>query len=279
MREINCNIIRDLLPSYVDDICSGDSRCLVEEHLENCEQCRTQLELLKGTVLTDEQGEQERISYLKKIKRHYEKGVVSLVFLTLTLIGGALYMVNHYGAIGGNVLYVILPVFLIAAYCLMPDNPLAARRSKMSGMLVAGSILASVLTVVYYGYAVFYFCQDTFNDMAETGLFGVPLRETGPYLEKRLFLMLIVQLITFILSNILILGGYRMHKSICGLTITGYWLTTGYLCILHNMSTVEGLYQLLAKMTGYLMVEGIVFSVAACILGKKVLKQVLGAER
>ena len=91
MREINCNIIRDLLPSYVDDICSEDSRHLIEEHLESCEQCRTQLELLKDTTLIDEQGEQKQIFYLKKIKRHYEKGLVSLVFLTLILIGGALY--------------------------------------------------------------------------------------------------------------------------------------------------------------------------------------------
>ncbi|MEZ3445476.1 MAG: zf-HC2 domain-containing protein [Lachnospiraceae bacterium] len=279
MREINCNIIRDLLPSYVDDICSEDSRHLIEEHLESCEQCRTQLELLKDTTLIDEQGEQKQIFYLKKIKRHYEKGLVSLVFLTLILIGGALYMVNHYGALGGNMLYMILPVFLIAAYCLMPDNPLAPRRLKFSGMLVAGSILASVLSIAYYGYAIFYFCRDTLNDITGTGPFGVPLNETGPYLEKRLILMLIVQLIIFILSNILIFGGYRIHKSIYGFTITGFWLITGYLCTLRNMSTMEELYQLLAKMTGYLMIEGIVFSMAACIFGKKVLKQVSGAER
>lgn len=286
MREINCNIIRDLLPSYVDDICSEDSRHLIEEHLESCEQCRTQLQLLRDTTLTDEQGEQKRISYLKKIKRHYEKELISLVFLTLILIGGALYMVNHYGALGGNMLYMILPVFLIAAYCLVPDNPLASRRLKFSGMLVAGSILASVLAIAYYGYAVFYFSRDMLDGitetgpfgMAETGPFGVPLIETGPYLEKRLILMLIVQLIIFILSNILIFGGYRIHKSIYGFTITGFWLITGYLCTLRNMSTMEELYQLLAKMTGCLMIEGIVFSMAACIFGKKVLKQVTSVE-
>lgn len=279
MREINCNIIRDLLPSYVDDICSEDSRHLIEKHLESCEQCHTQLQLLRDTTLTDEQGEQKRISYLKKIKRHYEKGLVSLVFLTLILIGGLLYMVNHYGAIKGNVLYMILPVFLIATYCLMPGNPLAPRRSKFSGMLVTGSILTSVLAIAYYGFAVFYFGRDTLNGIAETGPFGVPLSETGLYLEKRLIFMLIVQLIIFILSNILIFSGYRIHKSIYGLTITGFWLITGYLCSLHNMATVEGLYQLLAKMTGYLIIEGIVFSVAASIFMKKVLKQVWGAER
>lgn len=278
MREINCNIIRDLLPSYVDDICSEDSRHLIEEHLEGCEQCRTHLKLLKDTTLTDEQGEQKQIFYLKKIKRHYEKGLVSLVFLTLMLIGGALYMVNHYGAIRGNVLYMILPVFLITAYCLMPDNPLAPRRLKFSGMLVTGSILTSVLAIAYYGYAVFYFCRDMLDGITEIGPFGVPLNETGPYLEKRLILMLIAQLILFILANILIFSGYRIHKSIYGFTITGFWLITGYLCSLHNMSAVEGLYQLLTSMTGYLILEGFVFSVAACILVKKVLKQVSGAE-
>lgn len=272
MKEISCNIIRDLLPSYVDDICSGDSRCLVEGHLGNCEQCRKQLELLKDTTLIDEQGEQKRISCLKKIKRHYEKGLISLVFLTLMLIGGALYMVNHYGLVGGNVLYMILPVFLIAAYCLMPGNPLVSRRLRFSGALVAGSILASVLTIVYYGYAVFCFCRNMLNDLVETGPFGVPWNETGPYLEKRLVLMLIVQLTIFILSNMLIFGGYRIHKSIYGLTITGFWLATGYLCILHNMSVAEGLYQLLAAVTGYLILEGLVISVAACIFAKRVLE-------
>jgi len=38
---ISCEIIRDLLPLYVDDVCSDDSRELVEHHLRDCESCRT----------------------------------------------------------------------------------------------------------------------------------------------------------------------------------------------------------------------------------------------
>ncbi|MDE7418052.1 MAG: zf-HC2 domain-containing protein, partial [Lachnospiraceae bacterium] len=119
MKGINCNIIRDLLPSYVDNICSEDSRCLIEEHISDCEQCRTQLELLKATELIDEQGEQKRISCLKKIKRHYDKGIISLVFLTLMVIGGFQFMVYHYELIGSKIFYIIFPLFLIATYCLM----------------------------------------------------------------------------------------------------------------------------------------------------------------
>lgn len=38
--KINCGIAEDLLPLYVDGICTQGSRQAVEEHLKNCEMCR-----------------------------------------------------------------------------------------------------------------------------------------------------------------------------------------------------------------------------------------------
>lgn len=35
-----CNIIRDILPLYVEDMVSEDTASFVEEHLENCAECR-----------------------------------------------------------------------------------------------------------------------------------------------------------------------------------------------------------------------------------------------
>lgn len=35
-----CEIIRDLLPIYIDDCCSESSRIFVEEHLRECEECK-----------------------------------------------------------------------------------------------------------------------------------------------------------------------------------------------------------------------------------------------
>lgn len=269
MKEINCNIIRDLLPSYVDCICSEDSRRLIEEHISGCEQCRTQLELLKSTELTDEQGEQKRITCLKKIKRHYDKGMVSLVFLTLMVIGGYLFMMYNYELVGSLLFYMIFPFMLIAAYCLTPDSPLSDKRSKLSGILVTGSILMSIFMMLYY--AAFVFRCNMSIGKVEIEPFGIPLNEAGPYLEKRLVFVAVIQLGIFILSNILVFHGYRIHKSIYGLTLTGIWLAAGYIGTLHNLSTVEGIYRSLATMTIYLTIEGVVFSIAAHIFSKKVL--------
>ena len=43
MAKIPCEIIRDLLPLYQDDICSEKSRNAIEEHIKECESCRTYL--------------------------------------------------------------------------------------------------------------------------------------------------------------------------------------------------------------------------------------------
>jgi hypothetical protein len=43
----NCDVVRDLLPLYLDDICSESSRKCVEDHIRECENCRNLLQELK----------------------------------------------------------------------------------------------------------------------------------------------------------------------------------------------------------------------------------------
>ena len=40
---ITCDVIQDLMPSYVDGILSEDSQALVKEHMEACKECRKML--------------------------------------------------------------------------------------------------------------------------------------------------------------------------------------------------------------------------------------------
>lgn len=37
---MKCEIIRDLMPLYLDDVCSAETKQVVEEHLDECEECR-----------------------------------------------------------------------------------------------------------------------------------------------------------------------------------------------------------------------------------------------
>ena len=42
-----CNIIRDLLPLYAENMVSDDTKVFVEEHLKNCSECRAEHEQMK----------------------------------------------------------------------------------------------------------------------------------------------------------------------------------------------------------------------------------------
>jgi len=42
--KVTCEIIEDLLPLYLDDVCSTQSRQAVEQHLRECEKCRSVFE-------------------------------------------------------------------------------------------------------------------------------------------------------------------------------------------------------------------------------------------
>ena len=46
---MDCNVIKDLLPLYVDECCSEESVRLVAEHLDVCESCRKMYDQMRET--------------------------------------------------------------------------------------------------------------------------------------------------------------------------------------------------------------------------------------
>ena len=85
----SCEIIGDLLPLYLDEVCSPASKALVEEHLCQCSGCSALLQSLKK----EEQQEKLIQSQTARIvKRHRQKefsGAIKAVskrFLILVLV-------------------------------------------------------------------------------------------------------------------------------------------------------------------------------------------------
>ena len=75
MSKISCNVIKDLMPLYVDEVASGETRRLVEEHLADCEKCREVLQRMAGEVAipVSREAEQEEIAFLTKVKNAIRK--------------------------------------------------------------------------------------------------------------------------------------------------------------------------------------------------------------
>ena len=93
--KLSCNVIRDLLPLYAENLTSEESNALVDEHLCGCDECAKQLGILKKAqaipVETDAPG-------LKKIRKAIVRrrvlAVTMAVMLVITLVLGATFIVN-----------------------------------------------------------------------------------------------------------------------------------------------------------------------------------------
>ena len=43
MNKITCNVIKDILPLYIDGVVSEDTQKIVDEHLAECSLCRDEM--------------------------------------------------------------------------------------------------------------------------------------------------------------------------------------------------------------------------------------------
>ena len=49
---MNCNIIGDLLPLYIDECCSEETKVLVESHIDSCSHCKVMLAQMRQEIGT-----------------------------------------------------------------------------------------------------------------------------------------------------------------------------------------------------------------------------------
>ena len=71
MNKIPCEVIRDLFPSYIDELTSKVTNDIIEEHNKNCPECAKILESMKEPHIEANiiENEKKEIDFLKKNKK------------------------------------------------------------------------------------------------------------------------------------------------------------------------------------------------------------------
>ncbi len=82
--DLSCEVVRDLLPSYLDGVASGETKAAVERHMEKCPDCRETLRRMKEPESVA-QPEEKEIDYLKKVRRRNSRKVTVIVSVVVLL--------------------------------------------------------------------------------------------------------------------------------------------------------------------------------------------------
>ena len=87
--DLTCGVVRDLLPSYVENLLGEESRQAVDRHLENCPDCAAKKDAMSAPAGEAAETAKE-VDFLKRVKKGTLKKIALAVVCTAVVLMGAL---------------------------------------------------------------------------------------------------------------------------------------------------------------------------------------------
>lgn len=162
-----CEIVRDLLPLYVDDACSEASREIIDEHLKDCAGCAEYLEAIRASEAEGELKD-EMAQVIRHQARRFKRrsAAAGSVVSSLFMVPIALCLIVTSGLTLSWV-WVVAAGMLVAASVILV--PIMAKESKLFWTLCAFTASLVILLAV----CALYTRGDWFFVAASASLFGL----------------------------------------------------------------------------------------------------------
>lgn len=251
----NCNIVKDLLPLYIEEICSEDSKKYVNEHLQECEECKKTCELLKKTELTNLAAVKQEINAMKKLKKSITEKILYLylLFIIAIVISVFLLMVN------------VSHLSNYSCFLLMPPTMLAtcavfSRQTTRAPLPLRWKLLFAVqIILIPYSIVLMFVVMN--SALFGEPLFGIPLDKTGPFLATQFTISSAVSLILLVVHLYQATMKKVCYAPVSNASILCIFLNLTYHSMLYGMDTVDSLINAMEENTLIILAIGI-FTIA-----------------
>ena len=252
----NCNITKDLLPLYIEELCSQDSCQYVEEHLAECEDCQKTYESLKYTDLCITATEKKEINAVKKlekyIKNHFLFLVATITYILLLLFT-TLYAYPQY-------YYLLMPPTILAiSFTFRHNMPTSISKTFDIQLVIQGILLIYTIVLMFY----------TMCNMNPNGYtLGIPTHKLGPLLDAQFKVTIGISLY-FLISHLYQVGCHKKQYDIrWNLSILCIFINLAYDSTLYGMDNLDTLLRSLISCTIILILLAIVSSLLILALSK-----------
>ena len=248
MSKRECDIIKDLLPSYVDEICSEASKEWVEEHLKECGECRTSAERMKHIEFSAKQLEQEQLEAGRKvIRKNLRQSVLNLGLCLLTAFL-MLLVFELYGAqIPHTALYIAFPIFLLMTWLTFRNQTKLRTWDKWDSVMTVTAVLAT-------GYGAGMMRHGFSRAVNGETIFGLALNEFGPFLYSQMVLAAILCFCVYVLQIVRTIKQGRSNSLPLCLSLTGIFLMMAYCIYMGYLTDLNSAEEMLKKDFFYLFI-------------------------
>lgn len=85
IRNRKCQIVEDLLPSYIEGLTGEESNNLVEEHFRTCDICKKRMEKMSDELTIEEINKKE-LDYLKKYNKKRKRAILLGIIIGIGIV-------------------------------------------------------------------------------------------------------------------------------------------------------------------------------------------------
>ncbi len=143
---MECNVIKDLIPLYVDRCCSEESAVLVREHIEGCTECRAVYESRQTPAAVIEIAAPEKPKRVRIWEASVLQSVLLFISFGLIALGVALEAATPAGS--GNGSWALAIVVPATGYMLSLANWYFIRLYHSRKSFAAASLLATAAIIL-----------------------------------------------------------------------------------------------------------------------------------
>lgn len=222
MSKRECDIIKDLLPSYVDEICSEASKEWIEEHLKECEECRKTVSMLRDTEISAKKLEQESLEAGRKvIRKNLRRSVFNLGLCILTAFLMFLVFELDGVQIPNIALYIVFPIGLLMTWLTFRNQTKLRTWDKWDFVMTIVVILATGYgaAMMKYGFS---------QTVKGEAIFGLALNKFGPFLYGQMVLAAVFCFGVYALQIVRTVRQGRSNSLPLCLSLTGIFLMMVY---------------------------------------------------
>lgn len=242
MSKTNCNIVKDLLPSYMENICSEESRQLIDTHFSECNQCKQLYLQLKKEGSFTEPYQTREFDYLKQVRNSiFRKNALINVIIALLFSLQFYCTFYHYcfTTSFASIVNSFLPlVIIVILFFTLPDYAEKEVPNKLKF-----TILGIEFTAMSYMTGLFLYLMQTLK--ADILPFGLEASKIGPFFATQVIILQFAFTITFYSTLYLSTKKKRICPALHFLPIGGFSLSNHYLILIHNLADTVSAQQIL----------------------------------
>lgn len=154
---MECNVVKDLIPLYIDDCCSEESAKIVKEHIENCPCCKELYESMNtASDIASVVSVPKKLSKINDWKASVLQSVLLFISFVIITVGVAFEAATPLGLVNGYwALSLVIPA---TGFLLSLANWYFVRLYKSRKVFSNCSLFATLgITVCAYVWAGFHY--------------------------------------------------------------------------------------------------------------------------